>query len=291
MRPQECMRVQGIGKRNLHGIAPNKVREMVGNSMHVDTVSAIVRAAFQTMKSFELFHSSDKKVGERELDQKRMDPVSIAAATTNQGIDPGGVQQLHYQNFRLRKGSCFKEGTLDSVIRDKLKKAGFIMSDKGLLVYKQMRLVSPCLLLVHAHKVSIALEGKSLTGLPYRLYLVTGNSIAISSSGPHEAVSAIAFKLSEVGRTKATPILDSITDDKKNSAPEKERHGSRLDQPVDTAQTSQHDASEKESHGSRPDQPATAAQMSLEQSDKVTSEKALRESLGIEERTKENESL
>ena len=51
MRPQECMRIQGIGRRKLDKASPNKVREMVGNSMHVGTVSAVIRTAFKAMKT------------------------------------------------------------------------------------------------------------------------------------------------------------------------------------------------------------------------------------------------
>ena len=47
------MRFQGIGNRNLEGPSPNKVREMVGNSMHVGTVSAVIRAVFQILEGFD----------------------------------------------------------------------------------------------------------------------------------------------------------------------------------------------------------------------------------------------
>ena len=47
MRPHECMRVQGIGYRRVGGLGANKIREMVGNSMHVGTVAAVVRLLIQ----------------------------------------------------------------------------------------------------------------------------------------------------------------------------------------------------------------------------------------------------
>ena len=91
MRPQECLRVQGIGRRNLHGIPPNKIREMVGNSMHVGTVSAVVRAAFKTLKSFEMSEKIDTRNAAKGCIAKRADYVSVAAARIEGIQDPGGV--------------------------------------------------------------------------------------------------------------------------------------------------------------------------------------------------------
>ena len=93
---------------------------MVGNSMHVGTVSAVVRAALKTLKSFEMSEKLDTRNIARGCIARRADHVSVAAAEIEGIQDTGGMHQLHYQNFRLRKGSCFKKGLLDSVIKEKL---------------------------------------------------------------------------------------------------------------------------------------------------------------------------
>ena len=50
----ECMRVQGIGYRRVGGLGANKIREMVGNSMHVGTVAAVVRLLIQMTVGFDI---------------------------------------------------------------------------------------------------------------------------------------------------------------------------------------------------------------------------------------------
>ena len=74
----------------------------------------------------------------------------------------------------------------------------FGMSEKGLLVHGQIRIKPPCLLLVHAHKVNITMGPNELNGLPYRMYLAKGDRLALTSSGPHDLVSAIVFPLTKV---------------------------------------------------------------------------------------------
>ena len=101
MRPQECMRLQGIGRRRLDKASPNKVREMVGNSMHVGTVSAVIRTAFKAMRNMTIYKQevqamAAKKLDDHvspELDPKMAEPIKIAAS----------LSQVHFQNFRLRR--------------------------------------------------------------------------------------------------------------------------------------------------------------------------------------------
>ena len=52
----ECLRVQGISNRKFVGVTDNRIREMVGNSMCVATVSAVVKAAFRRVRDMQIIH-------------------------------------------------------------------------------------------------------------------------------------------------------------------------------------------------------------------------------------------
>jgi len=52
----ECLRIQGISKRKFVGVPDHRIREMVGNSMCVPTVSAVVKAAFRRLKHMHVVH-------------------------------------------------------------------------------------------------------------------------------------------------------------------------------------------------------------------------------------------
>ena len=47
MHAHECQEVQGIGFRQFSGISDARIRSMVGNSMNVPTVSAIMNTIFE----------------------------------------------------------------------------------------------------------------------------------------------------------------------------------------------------------------------------------------------------
>ena len=89
------------------------------------------------------------------------------------------------------------------------------MNERGLTVYGRISIKSPCLLLVNAHKVNVTLNSRALIGLPFRLYVATGESMSVASLGPSDVVSAVVFSLTQVGEIRLTPVSDSKRDKEK----------------------------------------------------------------------------
>ena len=50
------MRLQGISNRKFVGAPDHRIREMIGNSMCVATVSAVVKAAFRRVRDMHVIH-------------------------------------------------------------------------------------------------------------------------------------------------------------------------------------------------------------------------------------------
>ena len=136
MRPHECLRFQGIRRRRLHGLSPNKIREMIGNYMHVGTVSAIVRSAFKLMKDSVLCDSESNICMLRQSIPVLDEPESASNSKNLPSKTGGAIRQLHFQNFRVRKGTCFEKGLVDQVILKKIKDAGYLLGE-AVVVYGQ----------------------------------------------------------------------------------------------------------------------------------------------------------
>ena len=67
----ECLRIQGISKRKFVGVPDHRIREMVGNSMCVATVSAVVKAVFRRVRDMHVVHDDPDTVPAMPLTMSR----------------------------------------------------------------------------------------------------------------------------------------------------------------------------------------------------------------------------